>query len=55
MYVAHKLLKIKEQTNAQFAKQLLFNNLKLKFAVLGLIGQLIRLVIVRSFYEFPVW
>ena len=52
---AHELLTTNEQTNARFAKQLFFNNSKLKFIVLGLIGQLIRLMTVRSFYELPVW
>ena len=28
---AHELLKMKEHTNARFAKQLFFNNSKLKF------------------------
>ena len=52
---AHELLTTKEQMNARFAKQLFFNNSKLKFAVLGLIGQSFRLVTVGSFYELSVW
>ena len=52
---AHELLTTKKQTNARFAKKLFFNSSKLRFAVLGLIGQLIRLVTVKSFYELPIW